>query len=400
MNLVQKYDGQCLCSPEMISAVARHTATVAKTVDRLVIVTSPMGSLAENLIAEARKVTSDVSGPELSSLLSGGDQRTAAILAMALNNLGVPAQSMSGFSSRTRSDDFHRGINLIEYDTKKVEDIVDTGKVAVVSGFLGNDSSDPGSLKRGGCDITATAIAAHLECPCEIYTQKDCIYTVDPDVYPQARPLQQLCYDELMEMSNLGADVIETGAVELAKKYNIPLFLGKSLEDKSKGTRIMDRENLIVEDMPISTMSIQEDIAIFTLNNLTNDGKTVADCFNILGELDINVDMISQHVTGPGSCALSFSCSSEQGRILNEQIAGNGAFAGVEIECQDKLAMISLIGVGMATHSGVASKVFRVLADNDISYYHITTSEISISITVDMSARSKAAIALSQTFDL
>lgn len=402
MNVVQKYNGRCVDTIDKIRAIAEYVAETRKEGDGLVIVASAMGRTTDRLMKMAQEVGSDIPKRELDALLATGEQQSVALLAIALNNLGVPAVSITGFQSGFITNDFHTNAKIKEINTEKVEEIINQGKVAVVAGFQGiSEDGNLTTLGRGGSDITAVAIAAHLGWPCEVYSTTDCLYTVDPDIYPQAKRLPSITYEEMMELANLGADKLETRSVELAKKYNVQLFLGKSLErDKSKGTYIMNNENLLVEDMPITGMSIQEDITIFTLKNIKNDGKTVAECFRLLGEMDINVDMISQQSTGKDTCSVSFSCTRQQGRDLKAQIDADEAFAGVTVECEDDLAMISLVGVGMSTHSGVASQVFSVLAANDIRYYHITTSEISISVTVDMEWKIKAAIALCQAFDL
>lgn len=402
MNVVQKYNGRCVDTVDKIKAIARHVAETKQDGDGLVIVASAMGRTTDRLTKMAQEVGSDIPKREMDALLATGEQQSVALLAIALNNLGVPAVSMTGFQSGFITNNYHTNARIKEINTEKVEEILAQGKVAVVAGFQGiSEDGDVTTLGRGGSDITAVAIAAHLGWPCEVYTTSDCLYTVDPDIYPQAKRLPSITYEEMMELANLGADKLETRSVELAKKYNVKLFLGKSLErDKSKGTYIMNNENLLVEDMPITGMSIQEDISIFTLKNVKNDGKTVAECFKLLGELNINVDMISQQNMGKDTCSVSFSCNREQGKELKKQIDADAAFKGVTVECEEELAMISLVGVGMATHSGVASQVFNVLAANDIRYYHITTSEISISVTVDMEWKIKAAIALCQAFDL
>ena len=232
------------------------------------------------------------------------------------------------------------------------------------------------------------------------------MYTVDPQVYPEAKPIKAVTYEEMMEMANLGADKIETKAVELAKKYSVKLFFGKSLEDdRSKGTYIVSKEmiineNLLVEDTPVTGMGIQDEVSIFTLRNLASDGKAVAEVFRILGEQNIIVDMISQQMAENGTCTVSFSCGADQGEALTNEIGRQEIFDGITIDCEGNLAMISLVGVGMAANSGVASEVFRILAENNIKYYHITTSEISISVTVEMGQKLNAAIALCRAFNL
>lgn len=392
---------------EKIQAVARHIAETKHQCEGLVVVASAMGQTTDKLIALAKKAGKEIPKRELDVLLATGEQQTVALLAIALQNLGIEAQSMTGFQTGFVTNKYHTNAKIKEINTEKVEEIVGSGKVAVVAGFQGVDEDgDITTLGRGGSDVTAVGIAAHLGWDCEMYTTTDCMYTADPAIYPQAKPIRAITYEEMMEIANLGADKIETRAVELAKKYNVKLFLGKSLEkDKSKGTYIVSKEmivneNLLVEDMPITGMGIQDEISIFTLRNVPSDGKAVAEAFRILGELQINVDMISQQMADDGTCTVSFSCNAEQGKALMTELEGQQAFQDIVINREGNLAMISLVGVGMATHSGVASKVFQVLAENDVKYYHITTSEISISVTVEMEQKLKAAIALCRAFHL
>jgi len=373
----------------------------------MVIVASAMGDTTENLLALANQVGDNIPKRELDVLLSSGEQQIVALLTIALENLGVEAESMIGYQTERITNRYMSNTEVKEINTEKVEEIVDSGKVAVVAGFQGVDEyTAPNALKRGGSDVTAVGIAAYLGWDCEIYTSSECMYTADPDVYEGAKQIQAITYEEMMEIANLGANKVETRAVELAKKYDVKLYLGKSLEtDKSKGTYIMSREmiineNLLVEDMPITGMGIQDEVAIFTLRNLPADGMAVAQCFSILGELEINVDMISQQMAPDGTCTVSFSCSTEQGEALTAALENQEAFSDIDISSEGDLAMISLVGVGMATHSGVASRVFQVLAENQIRYYHITTSEISISVTVEMDQKLKAAIALCRAFQL
>lgn len=391
---------------EKIQAVATHIAELKKDYEGMVVVASAMGQTTDQLIDMVKQTCDRIPRKELEALFAAGEQQTAALLAIALENLGIGAQSMTGFQREFVTNRYHANAEIREINTEQVEEIVKSGKVAVVAGFQGLNEDGDITPGRSGSDMTAVGIAAHLGWDCELYTAADCMYTVDPDLYPQAKPIRAITYEEMMEIANLGADKVETKAVEMAKKYNVKLFLGKSLEkDKSKGTYIMSKEmiineNLLVEDMPITGMSIQDEVSIFTLRNIPADGKAVAECFNSLGELNINVDMISQQMAEDGTCTVSFSCGAEQGKALMAGLKSKDAFADIKISTEGNLAMISLVGVGMATHSGVASKVFRVLAENDVRYYHITTSEISISVTVEMEQKLKAAIALCRAFRL
>lgn len=389
---------------DKIKAVAKHIAATKQAEDGLVVVVSAMGETTDKLIALAKEAGGELKKPELDMLLATGDQQTVALLAIALQSEGVDAQAVSGLASNFTNDNPYatvRGLN-----TAAIEQVVASGKVAVVSGFQGIGDDVDSAVGSGGADITAVGIAAQLEWDCDIYSQSECMYTVDPKIYPEAKPIRAITYEEMMEVAHLGADKIETGAVELAKRYNVKIYFGKALEnDKSKGTYIVNKQlmanqNLLVEDTPITGMGIQDEVSIFTLRGIPADGKAVAECFRILGELGIVVDMISQQMAADGTCTVSFSCDSASGDALEQALAGEEVFQGIDINREANLAMISLVGVGMATHSGVSGKVFRVLAENGVRYYHITTSEISISVTVEMEQKLSAAIALCREFNL
>lgn len=409
INIVQKYNGRSLYSMKKLREVAAHIASLRGQYENMVIVVGNMGQSTGDLIAMAKEAGQDIPKRELEVLLAAGEQQSASLLAIALSDMGVEAESMMGCKREIVAHPYFADeyANVKEINTERVQEIISAGKVAVVAGFQGIDETkDIIDLGRGGSDITAVGIAAHFGWDCEFYTTAECMYTADPQMYPEARPIKAITYEEMMEMTNLGADKVETRAVELAKKYNVKLFLGKSLEkDKSKGTYIVNKEmivneNLVVEDMPVTGMGIQDEISIFTLRNVPSDGKAVAECFRILGELGINVDMISQQMAADGSCTVSFSCDDKQGNTLEAELAKQDEFKDIVIDRVSDLAMISLVGVGMATHSGVSGKVFQILAENGIRYYHITTSEISISVTVAMDQKLKAAIALCRAFYL
>ena len=401
MNVVQKYGGTCIDTVEKILAIAKHTADIKKDGDQIVIVASAMGKTTDELIALAKEMGPDIPKRELDALLATGEQKTVALLAIALQNMGVDAVSMTGFQSGFITTDFHTKARIKEINTDKLEQHLNDGKVVVVAGFQGiSESGDITTLGRGGSDLTAVAIAAQLGWECELYTSVDCIYTADPKIYPQAKPLKSITYEEIMEISNLGSKVIERRSVELAKKYGVQLFVGKALEkDKGKGTYIMEN-NVFIEDMPITGISIQEDCSIFSIKKIKNDGAAVANLFRLLGNLGVNVDMISQQPTGENECSISFSCSNEHADELEKAAKVDNELRSMNIERQANLAMISIVGVGMASQPGVASKVFSVLAAENIRYYQITTSEISISVTVSLDEKIKAAIALCVAFGL
>ncbi|WP_027398778.1 aspartate kinase [Anaerovorax odorimutans] len=401
MNVVQKYGGTSVDSIEKIKAIAKHISKIRKNGDGIVIVASAMGKTTNELIALAKTVGEDVPKRELDALLSTGEQKTVALLAIALQNLGVPAVSMTGFQSGFITSDQHTKARIKKINTKRVQQFIEEGKVVVIAGFQGiSETGDITTLGRGGSDTTAVAIAAQLGWDCEIYTDVDAIYTADPKLYPKARKLDSITYDEMMELSSMGAGILETRSVELAKKFGVNLFIGKSLEtDKKKGTYVMN-DNIYIEDMPITGITISDDSSIYSLRDMENDGIAIADLFKLLADLNVNVDMISKQTYGDNKCTVSFSCTDDQSKALDKAIEENELLKSIKIDKQNDLSIISLVGVGMATSPGVASEVFSILAREGIMYYQITTSEISISVTVKTADKTKAMIAFCEAFDL
>lgn len=401
MNVVQKYGGTSLETIDKIRAVAQHIASIRKEGDGIVIVASAMGKSTDELIALSRELGDEVPKRELDALLATGEQKTVALLAIALQNLGVPAVSMTGFQSGFITTDHHSKARIKEINTDRTEQFLKEGKVVVLTGFQGiSEEGDITTLGRGGSDTTAVAIAAQLGWDCEIYTDVDAVFTTDPKIYPNAKKLDRITYEEMMELSSTGAAILETRSVELAKKYNVKLFIGKSLEsDKRKGTYVMN-DSIYIEEMPVTGISISDDCSIYSLRGMVNDGVVIAKLFQLLADLHINVDMISKQTYGDNKCTISFSCTDEQAKDLDKAIESHEILSEITVEKQPNLSILSLVGVGMATATGVASKVFSILAQEGIMYYQITTSEISISVTVNRDEKIKAVIALCEAFGL
>ena len=401
MNVVQKYGGTSLDSIEKIRAVAKHIASFRKPEDGIVVVASAMGGTTDELISLAKEVGEEVPKRELDALLATGEQKTVALLAIALQNLGIPAVSMTGFQSGFITTDHHSKARIKEINTERTEQFLKEGKVVVLTGFQGiSEEGDITTLGRGGSDTTAVAIAAQLGWDCEIYTDVEGIFTADPKLYPNAKKLHNITYEEMMELSAGGAGILETRSVELAKKYNVKLYIGKSLEtDKRKGTYVMN-DSIYIEDMPVTGISISDDCSIYSLRGMENDGGVIAKLFQLLADLHINVDMISKQTYGDHKCTVTFSCTDAQARDLDAAIEKHEILREIAIEKQPNLSILSLVGVGMATATGVASRVFSILAQEGIMYYQITTSEISISVTVSRDEKIKAVIALCEAFGL
>ena len=396
-GVVHKYGGSSVATIEKIKAIAEHVARVRRDGRDIAIVASAMGKTTNELIALAHELSEHPSPRELDSLLSTGEQKTVTLLAMALTEIGIPAVSLTGTQAGFITNRNHSHAKIIDIQIDTVRSWIDRGYVPVLAGFQGRDKDgNITTLGRGGSDTTAVALAAKLKWDCEIYTDVDGVYTVDPRKCPDAKKLSVIKNDEMMEMASLGAGVLETRSVELAKKYGVKLFLGMSLEvDLSKGTYIM---NDTFEDMPVTGISIKEDCTMIRVKNLEGGGKGTSRVFDIISGLDINVDMINQQLSDDGKSMLTFSCTEADAQKFLDTASSQGL--SYPIEKQSGLTKLSLVGAGMITHSGVAGKAFATLVAEGIAYHQVSTSEISISITVDDKNRDRAVAVLADTFDL
>lgn len=399
MNVVEKYGGSSVATIEKIKAIAQHAKEMKEAGHNLVIVASAMGKTTNELIALANELGDNLSVREMDSLLSTGEQRTITLLAMAINTLGVPAVSLTGYQCGFLTSSSHSRARIKDVDITNLQYHLNEGKVVVVAGFQGaNKHGEITTLGRGGSDTTAVALAAKLGWECHIYTDVHGVYTTDPRMYPKAKRLSEITYDEMMQMACLGSGVLETRSVELASKYGVKLFLGKSLEkDKSKGTYIMKKREQL-EFMPITGISLKEDYAILRVQDIPNDGIFLGKLFDMIANLDINLDTISQQLNDDGSVNFTFYCNESQSQVILEHYPSlNEPY---EIKRSLGFVKLSCIGVGISTHSGIASKVLATLRAHNIPFYQITSSEISISLTIDHEDKAKAVAVLAEAFDL
>lgn len=398
MRLVHKYGGSSVATPEQILAIAGHIANLHRQGNQMVVVASAMGKTTNKLIELAKQVNSRPSKREMDALMSTGEIQTVSLLAMAIQSCGVPAVSMTGFQSGFITNKVYSKAFIVDIDSKRVESELDAGKVVVMAGFQGiTEDGDITTLGRGGSDTTAVAIAAKLGCDCEIYTDVDSVYSVDPRVYPKAKKIRRISCEEMMEMAASGAGVLETRCVELAGKFGVKLYLGKTLEtDKTKGTYVMKSTDYF-EAMPVTGMSIKHGCSIVSFRHMEQTAESSAKMFKLITDHNINLDMINQNMYDD-KIAFSFSCSDEQADELAHSLTAENQ--SIVLDIQKGLTKLTLTGVGMATHTGVATAAFTALAHNGIRYYQITTSEISISFTVDRENSDKAVQVLAQLFEL
>lgn len=399
MNFVEKYGGTSVGTIEQILAIAEHVKEMKEAGHNVVIVASAMGKTTNKLIEMTKAISDKVNQRELDSLLSTGEQRTITLLAMAIDALGIPAISLTGYQCGFITSHHHAHARIKDIDITTLKKHLDDGKVVVVAGFQGaTENGEITTLGRGGSDTTAVALAAKLGWECHIYTDVNGVYTIDPRMYPHAKRLKEITYNEMMQMACLGAGVLETRSVELASKYHVKLFLGKALEkDKRKGTYIMETTKNL-EDMPITGISIKDDYAIMRVNELPNDGKFLGELFTMIAKLDINLDTISQQLTHDGKVNFSFYCNKQQSDTILEHL--DELHSKYPISRLLGFVKLSVVGVGISTHSGIAAKVLNTLSAHGIRYYMITSSEISISLTIEEKDKQKAIHVLGEAFDL
>lgn len=400
MRIVLKYGGSSVATIEKIQQIADYLIELKKEYKEIVVVASAMGKTTDGLIKLAKEITSNPNQRELDSLMSIGEQQTVALMAMALTAKGQKAISLTGYQAGIKTAGVHTKNKIQNISSERIERHLAEGNIVLVTGFQGiNEAGDITTLGRGGSDTSAVALAVALKCECRIYTDVEGIYSVDPRVYPEAKFLDKISYEEMMEMANLGAGVMETRAVELGKKYNIPIFVGKSLS-KTGGTYIMEK-NIAMEDKLVTGVSITKEIIVTTISNIPFSSENVAEIFSTIDSCGLNINMITQNINKHMKVEISFSCQASE-KYLLEQVTERikERFSTCEIELNENLGMISIVGVGMINNSGIAGKFFSVLSRNGVNFYQVTTSEISISCSIDRENIQRAVEAVGREFSL
>lgn len=400
MRIVLKYGGSSVATIEKIQQIADYLIELKKEYKEIVVVASAMGKTTDGLIKLAKEITPNPNQRELDSLMSIGEQQTVALMAMALTAKGQKAISLTGYQAGIKTAGVHTKNKIQNISSERIERHLAEGNIVLVTGFQGiNEAGDITTLGRGGSDTSAVALAVALKCECRIYTDVEGIYSVDPRVYPEAKFLDKISYEEMMEMANLGAGVMETRAVELGKKYNIPIFVGKSLS-KTGGTYIMEK-NIAMEDKLVTGVSITKEIIVTTISNILFSSENVAEIFSTIDSCGLNINMITQNINKHMKVEISFSCQASE-KYLLEQVTEKikGRFSTCEIELNENLGMISIVGVGMINNSGIAGKFFSVLSKNGVNFYQVTTSEISISCSIDRENIQRAVEAVGREFSL
>lgn len=395
---VLKFGGSSVATIEKIQSIAAYLKERAKQ-EKMVVVVSAMGKTTNHLIELAHEISANPNQRELDRLLSIGEQQTIALLAMALWEIEVPAVSLTAYQVGIRTTGYHTKSTIKQVETETLLDQLDSHEVVIVAGFQGiNYLNDITTLGRGGSDTTAVALAAALGCDCEIYTDVAGIYTMDPRVYPQAKKIKEISYYEMMEMASLGSKVMEPRSVELGQKYGVKIYVGKTLSDE-EGTYIMNSE-LISEEKVISAASLNDKIIHVKLLQEGHEPSVVAHVFKVISDHQVNVDVITQHVT-PLMTEVEFTCSQEEEAFLAEAMNQiKSELPDLKVSLNTHVAKVSVVGIGMRHAVGVAAKIFQILEENHIEFKQVATSEISISLIVDLDDSKKACQAICAAFDL
>ncbi len=399
--IVQKYGGTSVANPDRIKNVAHRVKQWHCKGDKIVVVVSAMSGVTDNLIKLAREISPDPSERELDMLLATGEQTTIALTAMALHAIGVPAVSLTGAQAGIVTDHGHTRAKIQNITPKRIHEYLDSGHVVIVAGFQGqNEEGHITTLGRGGSDLTAIALAAALKADrCQIYTDVDGVYTADPRLVPKAKKITEISYDEMLEMAALGAKVMQARSVEFAKKFGVVFEVRSSFND-SEGT-IVQSENKNMENVVVRGVSLDKNQAKVTLLAVPDKPGIASKIFSALAEGQINVDMIVQNVSAAGTTDLTFTVAKDDLPKATKIIEPLAKLIGAgEIVAKDGVAKLSVVGIGMKSHTGVAATLFKALSEAQINVQMISTSEIKISVVIDAESGPKAVDAVHDAFKL
>ena len=399
MLIVKKFGGTSVGDPDRIRNVARRCVEEYKKGNDVVVVLSAMGDTTDDLLELASKITDKPSKRELDMLLSTGEQVSVSLCAMAIMEMGYPAVSLNAFQVAMHTTKVYGNARLRKIDRDRILTELDNKRIVLVTGFQGvNKYDDVTTLGRGGSDTTAVALAAALHADaCEIYTDVDGVYTCDPRIVPNAKKLNEITYDEMLDLASLGAQVLHNRSVGMAKKYGVELVVRSSLSDEP-GTVV--KEDLTVEKRLVSGVAVDKNPARISLIGLQDQPGMAFNVFNLLSRKSINVDIILQSIGRDGTKDISFTVDSkdldESLRILEEN---KGKLGFEKINHEDNVAKVSIVGAGMMTDAGVASTMFEALYNAGINIKMISTSEIRITVLVDEDDADRAARAVHDAFN-
>ena len=400
--IVQKYGGTSVGNIERIMNVAGRVARTVKDGNQVVVVVSAMSGETDKLIGLAGQISAVPAEREMDMLLSSGERVTSALTAMAIDALGHRAKSFTGRQAGIVTDTVHTKAKIERINGDRIRQALNEGFVVVIAGFQGiTPTEDVTTLGRGGSDLSAVAVASAIHADlCEIYTDVDGVYTTDPNIVPEARKLEKISYEEMLELASLGAKVLQTRSVEFAMKYKVPVVVRSSFND-NPGTLVVE-EDEDMENVFVSGIAYDKNQAKITIVNVPDKPGIAAKLFEAIAASNIVVDMIVQNVSSDGKFAdISFTVPKTDTRKAFEVSSAIAKELGAErVDTRDDISKISVIGVGMRTHSGVASKMFQTFAANNINIAMISTSEIKVSCVIDLKYTELAVRVLHEAFEL
>jgi aspartate kinase len=400
--IVQKYGGTSVGNPDRIKNVAARVAKYRAQGDQIVVVVSAMSGVTDNLIKLAKEIMPLPNEREMDVLLATGEQQTIALTTIALHALNVPAVSLTGAQAGIVTDGVHTKAKIHNITPKKVHDLLKQGNVVIVAGFQGETREGQiTTLGRGGSDLTAIALAAALQADlCQIYTDVDGVYTADPRIVQNAKKLAEISYDEMLELASLGAKVMQSRSVEFAKKFEVVFEVRSSLND-NPGTLVKE-ESKSMEGVVVRGVSLDKNQAKVTLVGVPDKPGVAARIFKALGDAMVNVDMIVQNIShGSGAPATDLSFTVDKPDLLKAQKVIDHLKAELgfrNVIATEKIGKLSIVGVGMKSHTGVAGKLFETLANEGVNIDMISTSEIKISVVVDLAGGEQAMKAVHAAF--
>ena len=401
MLIVQKYGGTSVGSLDRIKNVARRIAKTKDEGNDVVVTVSAMAGETNRLVDLVYGLSEDPNPREYDQVVSTGEQVSIGLVSIALQEMGYDAISLTGWQVGMKTDSAHMKARILEIDTERIKRYLSEGKIVIVAGFQGiNENGNITTLGRGGSDTTAVAIAAALKADlCEIYTDVEGVYTADPRIVEKARKLSKISYEEMLEMASLGAKVLQIRSVEFAMKYNVSLVVRSSL-NYNPGT-IITKEDEEMEKVLVSGVTYNKNEAKISVRRVPDRPGIAAKIFDPLKDANINVDMIIQNISKDECTDLSFTVARNEMKKAVEIVQKVSREIGAEgVEYDDTIAKVSIVGVGMRSHPGVAATIFNTLADNGINIQMISTSEIKVSCVIDEKYTELAVRVLHDAFNL
>lgn len=398
--VVMKFGGTSVADADKIRAAARRAIRAHKRGHDVAMVVSAMAKTTDELVSLAGQISAEPPKREMDQLLASGEQVTISLMAMALYEMGAEAISFTAGQIGMVTDNAHTRARIRRINARRIREQFDAGKIVIIAGFQGvTEDGHTTTLGRGGSNVTLVAVAAALGAEvCENYTDVDGVFTADPNIVPNARKISRICYDEMLELASLGANVLHNRAVEFAKKYNVPIHVRSSLHS-NKGTMIV-AETESMERIVVSGVALKDKLARIALTDVPDHPGVVASVFRIIAGEGIVVDDIIQTVPASNKATVSFTIDLPQLPEARRVIQALCKKLKCQSKFEDSLAKVSVVGLGMRTHTGVAEKMFSALADANINIQNITTSEIKISCLIDQSQARRAMAVVHDAFDL